>query len=261
MKLYKRQDAILRMVKSRGACSIVELAEMLEVSDETIRRNIRPLIEKNLLDKVHGGVVLPENADHEQPFMRRMMSNAAAKETIAELTAGLIADGDSLMMDTGSTTAITARFLRGHKALTVVTNCTEIARILATQPENRVYMAGGELRLDDPAIFGTSAITFVRQFNVKYAILSIAAISLQGEFMDHHMVQAEFSRAIIGQAQKTIVVADHTKFNTRTFVKVCSLQDVDILVCDQPPPDALLARLEQSDVKIVLPDAQARNQV
>lgn len=253
MKLYKRQDAILRTVKSRGACSIIELADMLGVSDETIRRNIRPLIEKNLLSKVHGGVVLPENSDDEQPFTRRLLTNAAEKEIIAELMAGLIKDGDSLMIDTGSTTAITARALRGHRALTVVTNCTEIARTLAAQPDNHVHMAGGEMRMDDSAIFGTSAISFVRQFRVQYAILSIAAISLQGEFMDHHMVEAEFSRAIIGQAQKTIVVADHSKFGTRAFVEVCSLADVDMLVCDQKPPEALHERLEEAEVTLVLP--------
>ena len=226
---------------------------MLQVSDETIRRNVRPLIKKNLLERVHGGVVLPENSDQEKPFKGRMLSNASEKEVIAELVAELIADGDSLMIDTGSTTAFIARALRGHKALTVVTNCTEIARTLATQPENHVHLAGGELRLDDSAIYGSSAINFVRQFHVQYAILSIAAISLQGQFMDHHLIEAEFSRAMIDQAQKVIVVADSTKFATRAFVEVCSLQQVDMLVCDSVPPEALLDRLEQADIKIIMP--------
>jgi len=253
MKQHQRQDAILSVIQARGSCSIIELADMLHVSDETIRRNVRPLIEKGYLHKVHGGVVLAPPSEDEQPFERRLRSHAAAKEQIANLLAAIVDSGDSLMIDTGSTTAYVARALRGHKDLNVVTNCTEIARTLVVGAGNQVHLAGGQLRRDDSAVFGSSALTFVGQFQVKYAVLSIAAISLQGEFMDHHMLEAEFSRAMIKQAQQTIVVADSSKFSNSALIQVCSLPQVDMLICNQAPPAELCALLEQHDVQLVLP--------
>ncbi|NRA22069.1 MAG: DeoR/GlpR transcriptional regulator [Oceanospirillaceae bacterium] len=253
MKLHRRQDAILSVLQARGSCSIIELAEMLEVSDETIRRNVRPLIEKKFLQKVHGGVILAPRGEDEQPFGRRMQSNAPEKEQIGALLAGIIANGDSLMIDTGSTTAYVARALRGHKDLSVVTNCTEIARTLVMGQGNQVHLAGGQLRRDDSAVFGHCALTFVSQFQVKYAVLSIAAISLQGQFMDHHMLEAEFSRAMIAQAQQTIIVADSSKFGSHALIQACSLSQVDILISNQAPPADLCALLEQYEVRLILP--------
>ena len=253
MRLHKRQNEILSLVKSRGACSIIELASQLKVSDETIRRNIKPLVHQGLIDKVHGGIVLNQRSEPEPPFERRMNVRTEEKQIISELVAGIIKDGDSIMLDTGSTTAYVARALSGHSNLSVVTNCTEIARTLARGTTNRVHLSGGELRADDWATFGPSAIEFVRQFRVSFAILSIGAVNSSGEFMDYHLDEAEFSRAIIRQAKKTIVVADHSKFGSHNFVKVCNALEVDILVTDRIPPEDIQSRLTDAGVTVVTP--------
>jgi DeoR family glycerol-3-phosphate regulon repressor len=148
MRLHKRQNEILASVKSRGACSIVELAAQLQVSDETIRRNIKPLVRQGLIEKVHGGVVLSQNQEPEPPFEKRMNVRVEEKKLISALVAQIISDGDSIMLDTGSTTAYVARGLDAHRNLSVVTNCTEIARTLAREPSNRVHICGGALRRD-----------------------------------------------------------------------------------------------------------------
>ena len=192
MRLQKRKDEILKAVQTYGACSIAELAQELEVSDETIRRTIKPLVEQGIVNKVHGGIVLRENLQ-EPPFQRRMQENLEAKRSIAKLVLNYLQDGDSIMIDTGSTTAYVAHTLRTLSDLFVVTNCTEIGRILAPRRGNQVHITGGELRADDSAAFGASAIAFARQFQVKYAILSIGGINDRGEFMDFHLCEAEFS--------------------------------------------------------------------
>ena len=157
------------------------------------------------------------------------------------------------MLDTGSTTAYVARALIGHQNLSVVTNCTEIARPLARGSTNRVHICGGALRPDDWATFGSSAISFVRQFHVSYAILSIGGVTDSGEFMDYHLEEAEFSRAVIGQARKTIVVADHTKFGSRNFVKVCDFEQVDIVISDRLPPADIMSRFKESGISVITP--------
>ncbi len=257
MRLHKRQNDILASVRSRGACSIVELATELKVSDETIRRNIKPLVRQGLVEKVHGGIVLRQNQEPEPPFEKRMHEQVEEKKLISSLVANLIEDGDSIMLDTGSTTAYVARALCNHANLSVVTNCTEIARTLVRSPSNRVHICGGTLRADDWAIFGSAAIDFVRQFHVDYAILSIGGISESGQFMDYHLEEAEFSRAVIAQAKKTIVVADHSKFGNPSFIKVCEFEQVDMVVVDRPPPSAIQAGFDEAGVEVIHGGAQA----
>lgn len=251
MRQQKRQNEILTSVRSRGACSIVELAAQLKVSDETIRRNIKPLILQGLIEKVHGGVILSQKQEPEPPFEKRMNEQVEAKTLISNRVAEIIVDGDSIMLDTGSTTAYVARALDAHRNLSVVTNCTEIARTLAREPSNRVHLCGGALRSDDWATFGSSAINFVRQFHVNYALISIGGVTVSGSFMDYHLEEAEFSRAVIAQAKKTIVVADHSKFGNSNFIKVCDFEQVDMVVVDQMPSKGFMTRFSDAGVTVV----------
>ena len=251
------QTQILASVRSRGACSIAELASEFQVSDETIRRNIKPLVRQGLVEKVHGGIVLRQDQEAEAPFAKRMQEQVSEKRLISRLVAEIIADGDSIMLDTGSTTAYVAQALHAHRNLSVVTNCTEIARTLAREPSNRVHLCGGALRADDWATFGYAAIDFVRQFHVNYAILSIGGITDTGEFMDYHLEEAEFSRAVIEQARKTIVVADHTKFGHANFIKVCHFDAVDLVVADRAPPPGIAAALAEAGVETLSAEHEA----
>ncbi len=255
MRLQKRKNQILKAVREHGACSIVALAQELNVSDETIRRSIKPLVEQGLVSKVHGGIVLRENPQ-EPPFQRRMQENLEAKRNIAKLVLNYLQDGDSIMIDTGSTTAYVAHTLRTLSDLFVVTNCIEIGRILAPRRGNHIHMTGGELRADDSAAFGASAIAFARQFQVKYAILSIGGISDRGEFMDFHLCEAEFSRTLMQQAQKTLIVADHSKFGQVACVKVCDPQQVDVLFTDRGPPTPLADHLAEAGIAVITPNSQ-----
>ena len=260
MQLQKRQNEILASVRSRGACSIVELARQLKVSDETIRRNIKPLVHQGLIEKVHGGIILSQKQEPEPPFEKRMNEHVEAKQTISALVAEIIEDGDSIMLDTGTTTAYVARALADHRNLSVVTNCTEIARTLAREASNRVHLCGGALRADDWATFGSAAIDFVRQFHVNYAILSIGGVTADGCFMDYHLEEAEFSRAVIAQAKKTIVVADHGKFGIPNFIKVCDFDQVDVVVVEHPPPASILDALREAAVAVIVPAAATDQQ-
>jgi DeoR family glycerol-3-phosphate regulon repressor len=246
----KRESEILQAVRLQGACRISELASRFNVSEETIRRSLKPLVSRGLVSKVHGGVVSPDRLQ-EPPFQRRMLENRDAKMRIASALARQIKDGDSLMFDTGSTTAYVARALADHSNLVIVTNSVEIARTLATRNGNRVYMTGGELRADDGAAFGPASLEFVRRFHVNYAILSIGAVNDCGAFMNFHLCEGEFSRAVIDQADAIIVVADHSKFGKRAPVKVCDAQEVDMLVTDGKLSRHFATTFRQSDVRVV----------
>ncbi len=247
--LSKHESEILRTVRMSGSCTISELAELLSVSDETIRRHVQPLVKKGLVHRVHGGIVLP---DQEAPFQRRLAENQRIKQCIAKKAAEWIQHGDSLFIDSGTTTSYVAMALSRHRNLSVVTNSTEIARALASRNSNRVYIAGGELRSDDAASFGKAAVDFIQQFDLKYALLSIGAIKRTGEFFNFHLQEAEISRAAISQSEQVIMVADHSKFSRKGLTRVCDLNAVDYFITDTTVPSEIRKLAAECATEIVV---------
>jgi len=247
----KRQAEILNTVRLLGTCTIGKLANDLNVSDETIRRDVRGLVDGELVLKVHGAIVAPDHL-REDPFQRRLKENRNEKMRIAAKAAELVDDGDSLMLDTGTTTTYVGHSLATRRNIFAVTNSVEVARSLANQNGNRVYMAGGEIRADDGAAFGETATNFIAQFQVDKAFLSIAAISATGGFMDTELSEAEYSRTVIAQANQAIIVADHSKFDRHALVKVCDFSAVDMLITTQVPPPAIAEQLEAAEVEVIV---------
>ena len=246
----RHQSEILRIAQLKGSCTIIELANQLGVSDETVRRHVKPLVEKGSVYKVHGGIVLPDRL-HEAPMERRMDQNRDAKIGIAAAVADLIEDGDSLILDTGSTTAYVARALSGRNHLKVITNSLQIARTLSRDSTNQIYMIGGDLDADVLATFGPSALDFLKQFHVRHGILSIGGINESNQLMNFELREAEFSRTVIQQSASVTVVADHTKFSRRALVTVGNVADIDCFVSDQQPPEHFLEELVRHDVNLI----------
>lgn len=245
----QREMEILEELKVLGSCRIQDLARRLDVSEETIRRNVKSLAEQGIVRKVHGGVHLTETVQ-EATFSQRMNLNPDAKEIVAKRVSQLIKNGDSLILDIGSTTAYVARALRNHHDLFVVTNSISVAQNLATRNNNRVFLAGGELRSHDGGAFGKEAIAFVKQFNVQHAILSAAAIDAETGFMLFDMQEAEFSREIIGRADRVIIAADSSKFSNRAPIRIAPPDAFDLLVTDEAPPEDIAATMDQASVEI-----------
>lgn len=255
MGVTNRAAEILRLVRLRGSCRIIDLAEELNVSDETIRRNIRPLVRRGMVLKVHGGIMLPDRVE-EPPFQNRMQENREAKQRIAALAARQVKDGDSIILDGGATTSYVALALNGHRDLQVVTNSTDIARSLVGNSGNSIFITGGELRADDAAAFGIRACEFVSRFQVRHAILSVGAINTWG-FLDQHPCESEFAQAAMAQAERVIVVADQSKFGRDGFVRICGMEEVDMLVSDREPPASLARAMADADVEVLIAGDEA----
>jgi DeoR family transcriptional regulator, glycerol-3-phosphate regulon repressor len=250
-KLSKRHAEILRLVGEAGTITISDLAARLDVSLETIRRDVKPLTRDGAVLKMHGAIGLPSFVG-EAPFERRMRENADAKRGIARAVAATIRDGESVMLDTGTTTSFLARELVGHRRLTVVTNSSDIARTLATVNGNKVYMAGGELRSDSGAAFGMSAIEFVGRFNVIHAVITTGAVDAERGIMDHDLDEAEFARTVLTRGSRRIVVTDHSKFGKQGLVQVCGFSSFDELVTDQSPAPDIAAALNDANVRVTV---------
>lgn len=244
-----REMEILEELKVSGSCRIQDLSRRLDVSEETIRRNVKKLAQQGMVRKVHGGVYLADGV-HEPTFTQRMNVNPDAKRLVAAEMARIIRNGDSLILDIGSTTAYVARALRGHSDLFIVTNSIAVAQTLATRNNNRVFLAGGELRPHDGGAFGQEAISYVRQFSVTYAVLSAAAIDAEHGFMLQDMQEAEYSREILKCAERVIVAADASKFERQAAIRIADPEAFDMLVTDREPPSDIAARLVAAGIEI-----------
>lgn len=252
----QREQEILREVRlAGGSCRIGFLAQKLNVSDETIRRNIKTLEASGLVRKVHGGVSLSGQVSVlQQPFQRRMDRDTDVKKALAAKVAAMVKNGDSLFLDVGSTTAYVAQALQQHEDLYIVTNSITVAHTLTARNNNRVFMAGGELRTVDGAAFGQDALAFIQRFNVQYSIMSVAAINARSGFMLFDVQEADISCAAIQRAQFSIVLADSSKFGAHAPVTIQTPQAFDMLITDTAPDEGIAAMLEKNEISLnILP--------
>jgi DeoR family transcriptional regulator, glycerol-3-phosphate regulon repressor len=254
-KISTRLGHIMGIIAQHGSISVADLSKALNVSEETIRRDAKVLEDRGDVLKLHGSLALPHHVG-EAPFDRRMRENMEAKREIAREAVKLVADGDSLILDTGTTTSIFAQELRVRRALTIVTNSSDIARTLATVNGNRVYMAGGELKADNGAAYGPPAVEFISRFRVRHVFLSIAALHPTDGPMDMAFEEAELGRMAVSRADNRIILSDSTKFGRTALVKVCNYTDVSRVITDAEPPPDLLAALQKAGVVVTVAHGQ-----
>jgi DeoR family transcriptional regulator, glycerol-3-phosphate regulon repressor len=250
-KISKRHTALLGLVRLRGQIEVGESAKELQVSEETIRRDAHLLEERGEIIKLHGALTLPHQVG-EEPLERRMRENAEAKRLIARAAAEVVKDGDSLIIDSGTTTSMFAQELRSKRRLTVVTNSSDIARTLATVNGNTVYMAGGELMGDSGAAYGPSAIEFISRFHVKHTFISIGALDAKSGPMDATLAEAQFGYRALTCAENRIVLTDATKFERTSLVRVCKFDELSEVISDKIPPPDLHATLLHHRVRITV---------
>jgi DeoR family transcriptional regulator, glycerol-3-phosphate regulon repressor len=251
LKAHERQLGIVTALRQHGRLTVGELARLMSVSEETIRRDAVPLEQNGEVIKVHGALSMPHNVG-EGRFERRMRENAPAKLAIARAAVGMVNNGDSLVLDSGTSTAFLARELRAKQNLTVITNSTHVAQIMAEAPGNKVYLAGGELDVASGAAHGPQALDFLVRFRVKHAFISVTALDLESGAMDAHTFNADFANTAFSVATHRVVLADHAKFGLSAFARICPFRDIEVIVTDQSPPPEFFATFQETGTRLVI---------
>lgn len=250
--MSKHRAEILRTVDMRGTVTVKELSHILGVSDQTIRRVTQPMADEGVLSKVHGALVSTKSA-LDPPFLARMTVNRDAKVAIARHVAHIVQDGDSLAIDTGSTSAFIAQALRARRDLTVVTNSAFVASTLAMIPGNNVSMAGTQLRDHDGAAFDKSAFDVIDRMQVDYVVLSASMVDAAKGFLVHEQCEVDIAMAMMENAAHAVMAVDHSKFNVDTrkpALRQPRLSAGDMLVTDQPPPPGFRKAFPELDIRI-----------
>jgi DeoR family glycerol-3-phosphate regulon repressor len=236
--LLPRQADILALARDAGRLDVDSLAARFGVTPQTIRKDLNELCDQGLLQRFHGGAMLPSGVANLAYESRRQLATEA-KRRIGQRAAELIPNNCSLLINIGTTTEQVAMALRAHKGLMVITNNMNVVNILRGYDEIEVIVAGGVLRHADGGIVGAPAVEFLRQFKVDYAIIGTSAIDEEGSLLDYDYREVEVSRKIVETARCVILVADGLKYERSAPVRIGHISDVDHFVTDAPPPEKL----------------------
>lgn len=230
---FQRQTRLLEYLRSNLFVDVQVLRDRFGVSISTIRRDLTELENRGLLRRTHGGAVSINQVTYDTENAIRQVTNVEEKSRIGEATARLIAEGDTVIIDSGTTSFQVAKRLAKHPSMTFVTNGQDILAVLDAEGARNIHVIGGEYVSINHSFSGSMAARMVRTFNVDKAILSVTAIDIKRGLICTLSPQiACVQQAMIDVAQTVIVVADHSKFQRKALSVIAPLEQIDYIVTD-----------------------------
>lgn len=259
MKPHERRERIAALVREATRVSVEELAQLLDTSHETVRRDLALLSERGLVRKVHGGAVHAQTA-LESSFGDRSATARAEKLAIARRAAQLFEPGDSLLIDSGSTTATFAEALGKVGHFSVITNSVLVAAELWKAPiPSDIYLLGGRFYGEGHETLGPLAIAEIQRLRVDHAVLTIGAVDPAGRFMDYNADETYIARAMLASARQTTILADSSKLGRHALFEVCEAKQIHRLVTDKHPAGPLADALRAARVEVVIAEPYVKN--
>lgn len=221
----------MRAVRS-GTARVPELAAAFGVSPMTVRRDLRMLAREGKLERVYGGAI---SADEDRPFAETAVERSEAKERIGAAAAALVKDGQTVMLDIGTTAVQVARFLRG-RSLTVITTNLAAYEELMPEPDITLILPGGVVRRDYRSLVGVIAEDSLSQLSADVAFIGTSGVDAEVSVWDTTMVEVPIKRAMMAAAERVVLLADRKKFSMGGVVRVCGAADIDQIVTEAELP-------------------------
>ena len=246
----ERRNRLLEMIRQQGFASLPELSQSLGVSESTVRRDVDALEELGTARRTHGGVFYTGPTPKLPHFEQRQSSEWDKKRAIAVAAAGLIQDGDTVLLDGGSTTYELAQQLVG-RPLQVVTNSLPVATLFMGNDLVDLVILGGYVHGRTGVSLGPYANDMLADLNVRRAVISIAGVTDQGCY-NSNLLLVETEKAMINAADEVIIVADSTKFGCRNLALICPLNEIEYFVVDAEIRPEWRARLVDAGIDVVI---------
>jgi DeoR/GlpR family transcriptional regulator of sugar metabolism len=247
MLAQQRQRRIIAELRRSGAVRVADLTELLGVSDMTIRRDLELLSTEGLVEKVHGGAVLGEQAAHEPGFAVKSHLALSAKLAIAAKAASMIRPGAAIALSAGTTTWSMARFIATMTGLTVVTNSTTVADAISTLDTNdqvSLILTGG-VRTPSAALVGPVADRAIAGLHVDQLFIGVHGFDRDAGFTTPNLAEAKTNQALIAAAREVIVVADSSKWGVVGFADIAPLSVADTVITDDAIVKSALSDLRE----------------
>lgn len=241
MMVEERRNRLLEYVRQRRFASLPELVEALHVSESTIRRDLDQLEEHDSVKRIHGGVLYAGSSPKLPHFESRVPARWEQKRAIAQAAIEMIEDGDTVLLDGGSTTFEVARLLVGRR-LHLVTTSLPVANLFASDAESDLVVIGGNICPRSGVAQGPIAEDMISRLRVGKTVLSVAGITEEG-FFNNNLLLVETERAMMKAADQVIVVADSSKFGRQSLAHLCELGAPDRLIVDHEVSESWQLRL------------------
>jgi DeoR/GlpR family transcriptional regulator of sugar metabolism len=248
----ERRSKILEYLDKNSRADVAELADFHAVTEATIRRDLVTLEKRGRLYRAHGGALRREQVSVWQisRLQDRMVMHLEDKTRIAQFVTQLIHDGESLMIDGGSTTTLVAKKLYAKKNLLVVTNAPAIGELMIESDDNKVILTGGELLKETKGLIGSAAEQSLNQYRTDKAIIGVSGIIVDEGCFAAIPQEGEIKRLMSLRSSETILVADSSKIGARAFTFFCDFTRVDKLVTDKNIGKAALEELKHQGVEV-----------
>lgn len=253
MLALERRNLILEKLQEEKRVVVGELSQLFGVSEETIRRDLDKLDKDGLAIKSYGGAVINENTSIDMPFNVRKKRNVAGKQKIAEIVAGLINDGEHIILDASTTAVFIAKAIKQKSHLTVITNSIEIIIELSDVSDWNIISSGGSLKEGYLALVGPRAIEGLSSYNVEKAIISCKGIDIEKGITDGNEQFSQAKQTMQKAAKQSIFAIDSSKFEEIAFSKICDINQADIIVTDEKPDERWLGFFNKMGVECLYP--------
>ncbi|MBN2021159.1 MAG: DeoR/GlpR transcriptional regulator [Pirellulales bacterium] len=250
MLASERRNRLLELVRVKRFASLPELIEELQVSESTVRRDLEHLEQQGSARRIHGGVLYAGTSPKLPHFDEQEPGAWAKKRAIARRAAALVEDGDTILLDGGSTTYELARLLVG-RPIHVVTTSLPVANLFAADPASDLILVGGNICPRSGVAQGPLAGAMIASLRVRKTIFSVAGINDEG-FFNNNLLLVETERAMMRAADEVVVVADSSKLGRRSLTHLCGLDEVQHLVVDDGIPQAWQEKIAAAGVALVV---------
>jgi len=247
----ERKSMIVDHINENVKATVAELSEMFGVSSATIRNDLRDLEEARLIKRTHGGAISNKSANFELNSYEKAVERVEHKRAIARAALEYVSEGDTIALDTGTTTYELAKLLTKYKNITVVTNDLQIAFYLEQNSQAQIIMAGGRIRRNFHCTTGDRAIDTIADLNVDKIFLAANGISVKKGVTTPNLDMAEVKKTMIRMADKIILLTDSTKLDRSAFVKFADFDDVNVLITDDEADPDYLEEFRKKEIKVI----------
>ena len=251
MLSLERQEEILEILNKNKSATVEELAKELYVSGATIRRDLAVMEKQGLIRRSHGGAIPFKSSAEESAFSIREQENPAAKRTIAMLTFKLLKNGDSVFLDSSSTTGFVVPLLNNLKYLSVTTIGLRNAILLSQINNVKVYIAGGRIHNRSNSITGTDTIDYIKRIHADISLISCSGVDVKAGFTDADIEQAKLKRQMRENSEKVAMLCDSSKFGKTFMCTDFNFNEIDYLITDKSPSKEYIAIISRSKCKLI----------
>ncbi|MGK2310341.1 DeoR/GlpR family DNA-binding transcription regulator [Cutibacterium sp. V947] len=248
-----RQDQLATLLAGRDTCTVTELAAAVDASVSTVRRDLDEMARSGRIRRVRGGAMAAHDrsdSDENNPFQVVLSHNRPSKDAIARRAAELVKDGDSVIIDIGTTTCRLAHYLVG-RPLTVFTSSLPVLDEFRHDSTTEVIVIGGKLRRSYQSLVGVITEDVLARISANWAFLGTSGVS-RGRVLDTSYVEVGIKRSILTHADRTVLLADHDKFPGSGNLEVAPVGDFSVLVTDSATPDGVINEIREADVEVLL---------